>query len=237
MIPFFRKTRKKLADDNRPLKYMRYAIGEIALVVIGILIALSINNWNEDRKKKLKERDILIHMKRNLESDLHQDYPKMVLEMSLKSTNIILDYLEQCKPYNDSLDYYFSWIPGTTRHMPNTTAYENLKTIGFDIISNDTLRENYQLLYEFNYDLIDFQKNELAYIIALEFRDFYKKHFRNYIYQKNATPNNYQSLCENNEFHEMLITVRTDKLVQKEFRIKTNAEVEKLIEMINKELN
>ncbi len=50
MINFFRKTRKKLADDNKPLKYARYAIGEIVLVVIGILIALSINNWNEGRK-------------------------------------------------------------------------------------------------------------------------------------------------------------------------------------------
>ncbi len=46
MIPFFRKIRKKLADDNRPLKYMRYAIGEIVLVVIGILIALQIKNYN-----------------------------------------------------------------------------------------------------------------------------------------------------------------------------------------------
>jgi hypothetical protein len=47
MINFFRRIRKKLADDNKPLKYMRYAIGEIFLVVIGILIALQINNWNE----------------------------------------------------------------------------------------------------------------------------------------------------------------------------------------------
>ena len=43
MINFFRKIRKKMADDNKPMKYMRYAIGEITLVVIGILIALSIN--------------------------------------------------------------------------------------------------------------------------------------------------------------------------------------------------
>lgn len=50
MINFFRKTRKKLADDNKFLKYSRYAIGEILLVVIGILIALSINNWNEGKK-------------------------------------------------------------------------------------------------------------------------------------------------------------------------------------------
>ena len=47
MIPFFRKIRKKMADDNKPLKYARYAVGEIVLVVIGILIALQINNWNE----------------------------------------------------------------------------------------------------------------------------------------------------------------------------------------------
>ena len=46
MINFFRKTRKKLADDNKPLKYMRYAFGEIILVVLGILIALQIKNYN-----------------------------------------------------------------------------------------------------------------------------------------------------------------------------------------------
>ena len=52
MIGFFRRIRKKLADDNQFLKYSRYAIGEIVLVVIGILIALQINNWNENRKEK-----------------------------------------------------------------------------------------------------------------------------------------------------------------------------------------
>ena len=51
MIGLFRKIRKKLSDDNKPFKYLRYAIGEIFLVVIGILIALQVNNWNEIRKQ------------------------------------------------------------------------------------------------------------------------------------------------------------------------------------------
>ncbi len=55
MINFFRKTRKKMADDNRPMKYARYAIGEIALVVIGILIALQINTWNKENNTRLIE--------------------------------------------------------------------------------------------------------------------------------------------------------------------------------------
>ncbi len=52
MIKFFRKIRYDLMDKNKTGKYLKYAIGEIILVVIGILIALSINNWNENRKSK-----------------------------------------------------------------------------------------------------------------------------------------------------------------------------------------
>ncbi len=70
MINFFRKTRKKLADDNKPLKYARYAIGEILLVVIGILIALSVNNWNELRKTHLQDIEFLNNMKVELSVDI-----------------------------------------------------------------------------------------------------------------------------------------------------------------------
>jgi len=237
MIKFFRKIRQKLLSEKKFSKYLLYAIGEIVLVVVGILIALSINTWNEGNKRKSKERDLLLQMKRNLELDLNQDYPILVLENAMKSTNIVLDYLEQSKPYNDSLDYYFAWIPAYTRHIPNTTAYDNLKIIGFDIISNDSLRENYQKLYAFRYELIKFQKNELAYDNSNKFRDFYKKHFRNFVWHENATPINYLALLENNEFHEMLISTRNYNQVQMTFRNETNAEIERLIEIIDKELH
>ena len=70
MMPFFRRIRKQLADDNKPLKYVRYAIGEIVLVVIGILIALSINNWNEERKDIILERYYLESLIKELEINI-----------------------------------------------------------------------------------------------------------------------------------------------------------------------
>jgi hypothetical protein len=78
MIPFFRKTRKKLADDNKPMKYMRYAVGEIALVVIGILIALQINTWNQNRITKLREKKTLIQLVQNLNSNLELNFKENV---------------------------------------------------------------------------------------------------------------------------------------------------------------
>jgi len=59
MIKFFRKIRQRLLSENKFSKYLIYAIGEIILVVIGILIALQINNWNEDAKAKTQEQSIL----------------------------------------------------------------------------------------------------------------------------------------------------------------------------------
>ena len=58
-MKIFRKARRKLAEDNKPIKYMRYAFGEIILVVLGILIALQINSWNEQRKLIAEEQYLL----------------------------------------------------------------------------------------------------------------------------------------------------------------------------------
>lgn len=85
MINFFRKTRKKMANDNRPIKYMRYAIGEIALVVIGILIALQINNWNELRKSNIEERKALDNIQRDFIKN------REVLTNVMNETQKILD--------------------------------------------------------------------------------------------------------------------------------------------------
>ncbi|WMI67776.1 DUF6090 family protein [Mangrovimonas sp. YM274] len=67
MIKFFRKTRYNLMLQNNTTKYLKYAIGEIILVVIGILIALSINNWNQNRIERKKEKQIIKELVVDLE--------------------------------------------------------------------------------------------------------------------------------------------------------------------------
>ena len=72
MIKFFRKIRYDLMSSGKTSKYIKYAIGEIILVVIGILIALQINNWNEDRKNATNEAHILNEILNNLNEDKDQ---------------------------------------------------------------------------------------------------------------------------------------------------------------------
>jgi hypothetical protein len=142
MIPFFRKIRKKLADDNKPMKYMRYAIGEILLVVVGILIALSINNWNEERKVKQFEYRILKDIETSMRANFWQ------LDMCLRgnkeailSSDLILKHLEENLPYNDSLDFHFSRSLEWCSPVFNNAGYESLKMYGTNLITNDTIRE------------------------------------------------------------------------------------------------
>jgi hypothetical protein len=100
MIKFFRKIRQNLLMENKTGKYFKYAIGEIVLVVIGILIALQINNWNENRIDRKQERVLLVQLKSEFESNLNQLDQKIALrkdmiKASIKLLNCI-DYQENC---------------------------------------------------------------------------------------------------------------------------------------------
>jgi len=77
MIKFFRKIRQNLLMENKTGKYFKYAIGEIVLVVIGILIALQINNWNEQRKDRTKEHILLNQLLEDYQANLIQLEEKM----------------------------------------------------------------------------------------------------------------------------------------------------------------
>ena len=152
MIKLFRKIRKRLLTENKFSKYLVYAIGEILLVMIGILLAFQVDSWNDQRKRDLLEIDILKELKQNLMVDIVDiDENISQHEQSLKSSQIISSVIENDLPNNDSLNNHFSNIIIVPMFLPTKTAYENLKLTGTTILENDSLRLAIIELYERKY--------------------------------------------------------------------------------------
>ena len=85
MVKIFRNIRQKLAAENKVMAYLRYAVGEIILVVIGILIALQINNWNENRKENISENEFKKAVRNDLKND--KDYIQVIVRDAEKKIN------------------------------------------------------------------------------------------------------------------------------------------------------
>lgn len=153
MLEFFRKIRQKLLSAGQLSKYLIYAIGEIVLVVIGILIALQINNWNEDSKDRRKEREILTALAVNLETNFQ------AIESDIKSLHnhrasaiIISKILDSKLPYADSLDVHFHQARvGKSALFLSNSGYEQYKNAGFQIIRNSLVKNEVLKLFEVTY--------------------------------------------------------------------------------------
>jgi hypothetical protein len=140
MIKFFRNIRQSLLNEGKISKYFQYAIGEIFLVVIGILIALQINTWNENRKNNGFEKEILTQIQENLKND------KLVLEDIVTNFSKAVESSEKIlnssvsQSAEDSIKIWLGAIIQFDRFQPLTNAYEVLKSNGLDKISNKKLR-------------------------------------------------------------------------------------------------
>lgn len=154
MIKFFRKIRQSLLTDSKFGKYLLYAIGEIILVVIGILIALQINNANEARKLRSQE----IHYLENLKTDLNLNIAELdeyiaVRNSRIESANKVLEHFEG-KPLTDLNDFAFHttniyiWQKFTQQ---DNTFQELVNSGNLALISNDSIKNgllNLQSLYK-----------------------------------------------------------------------------------------
>jgi len=149
MIKFFRKIRQNLLSEGNTGKYFKYATGEIILVVIGILIALQINNWNEVRKLKKQEIQIYTELKSDL-IQTKEDLQKTISQHQkiLKSTQQLIIDISNKKLYSDSIYRLFADSGGEFKVIPKTSAFENLKNIGLNTLSNDSLRISISNLFQ-----------------------------------------------------------------------------------------
>lgn len=154
MIKFFRKIRLELLSNNKVSKYLIYAIGEIVLVVIGILIALSINNWNEGKKTE-HNRQVLIA---SLIEDFKYTYDDIVNDELpyLKSLKNDIDRFKELSGDNsqlvpvDSLKALASSYFRPNYFNPNLTAYNDAVSSGnLGLLKNKELKNQFTRFMQF----------------------------------------------------------------------------------------
>ena len=182
MIKFFRKVRKKMLAENKFSKYMLYAIGEIMLVVIGILIALQINNWNNERISNKSRIDYMEGLVEDIKSDIIQ--------------------------YNDNIESYLTDINNNKRLFINDDfkmldADSILKLVNVFYLQNKTTTQTYEKIKNSglseslgngltNEAINDYYNIEINYYEALlqwdkEYsNEYYKFWFYNNNYESNS---------------------------------------------------
>ncbi|NVK48578.1 MAG: hypothetical protein HWE09_02340 [Cyclobacteriaceae bacterium] len=240
MLRFFRYIRKNLVEQQKIKSYIFYAIGEIFLVVIGILIALQVNNWNEERKRVKKEKELLVE----LIKDLERDQASLQFQLGLADTIIAsLDYLILLPENPVNLDEKIEQIGEGVLVNYGYTAMNSINTIGIDIIQNmeirNTINQYYSWwdfgneIYRSEYD--PFHANVWLpffreHMIRLDTKDHFKRKF---------TPRNYNQLLEDPEYRDLLIEKRSifiDFKVRFSRSLSRNLDLRNTIENYIKEL-
>lgn len=174
MIKFFRKIRQNLLMENKTGKYLKYAVGEIILVVIGILIALSINNWNEEKKGKEELNQYLSSLKENIKEDIQ------VLDSLINRREIIinhskreqLNFLNKTFNFDDTRYALSSYVDFYLQ--PNTSAYDALKSSPYLGKINGTSLNNLIIdYYAKTYQIKEAEKSFNEFLENLEAKQAY----------------------------------------------------------------
>lgn len=236
MIKFFRHIRQRLIAESRFRKYVVYAIGEIILVVIGILIALQINTWNSAHIQRGDERKILIELKKGLALDQQS----MALELAICEAAVEkmkrLQFLLEDKDYayTIGLDSLFGQVYGIRKIFLNKAFYEDLKSSGLRIIDNDDIRLQIVQLFEDNYtelyDIFNFAEPSVNEVT----RPYYLANFHDIDFKDLATPNNFDMVWNDSYYHNIvdyrIIGVTSNQVDSYK---RTLPAIEKLINSIN----
>jgi len=191
-----------LIQSGSTRKYLVYAVGEIALVVIGILIALSINNWNEENKARQIEYVTLSELKKNVIANIEEiDNVSKSVNQRIVSINVILTAFAKNESYHDSLTYHFGWAMVYDRMSMHLGAYESFKASGSQVVKDEMLR--FEISNYFDHSLGQLEK----YMIEVR-DDFYnymlgylRKEFINYKAAEHiGIPKDYGALKQNESF-------------------------------------
>jgi len=245
MIGYFRKIRQKLINRGNLSKYLFYAIGEITLIVIGILLALYLDNLNTEKKLRAIEIKILYELNSNLNGSIKSFERAIQAERDYLENNLlILDYLDNKKPYNQSLDKAFGTYFWTISSTPIKGGYDYLKSKGIDLITNDNLRQSINSIFENQFSILKDENevwaNNLQQNISYP---YHVGHFRNYFPDKidqgnntYARPNDYKALIEDEKFKSINAEIITNRRWNMNSLQKVIINVKDLMTQIDKEI-
>ncbi len=238
MINFFRNIRHQLFTQNKVSKYLLYAIGEIVLVVIGILIALQINNWNEERKDRKIEKSVLLDLKDNLERNMVLiDYATAEIKGINQTTGAIIDIFEKKKSFSDTLIHHFGQMfrSGSYILELNTNGYESLKNVGLEILSSKALKNEILSLFEISYPSYNKHCEVINAIWGSNPRFWY-----DYFYiapsKEGLIPLDYDSLKEDKKFMTIVRDLESgrNQILERQFFCRT--ETQRILLLVNNEL-
>ncbi|WP_235299469.1 DUF6090 family protein [Portibacter marinus] len=246
MIKFFRKIRRRLVAETKFSKYLLYAIGEIVLVVIGILIALQINNWNEKRKIRKNEIIILEQLNEDLSKNLEEVLEiKSILTKASGNSKSFLRFLNSQNNHVDSISVWLDKLDRNPIFNNANTTYKNLENNPNKIISNDTLRLRITLMYEKEFKNIDVRENGYKTHFYPEFKKHQRENFtmttsvsedgKEIIFDYNR-PKNIEDLKKNDGFKNALIDMYNFLKLRINFLTMTENILWALIQDIEKEI-
>ncbi|MGB5189981.1 DUF6090 family protein [Robiginitalea sp.] len=176
MFRFFRSLRQSLIGKNQSGKYLKYALGEIVLVVIGILIALQINTWNEGLVNKKKEKEYLNNLIEDLKTQENLVNTQIRHEATMRGNcEKALKYLNAEKIPGDSVSKYLETVTRRT-FVVNDPTFQDLKSSGNILLIKDSdLRKKILSFYQYlDYSALVIQtSNETS---VAEFRHFLINH-------------------------------------------------------------
>lgn len=183
---------------------MLYAIAEIVLVMIGILMALQVNNWNQERAETKKEVRILKEFQRNLQANVNEFSSEINKQHEiLQDINTIIEQIKSNVPYHDSLGTKYASISWTEEFNYVNSAFETLKIYGFDLISSDSIRESIIHLFNVEYVRISDVIEKVSQTEHYQLNSLYVRHIE-FDNDGKGVVNDSQRLNQDREFTNML---------------------------------
>lgn len=214
-------------NENKTAKYLKYAVGEIVLVVIGILIALSINNWNENRKLDIEVIKSLKEIKRNLIADsIPVFYVLKTQKEDLKMQKELITQLEAKKPLDSSFNEHFGRVMIMRRILMVDNGYNSLKNLGMEQLKDNDFEKLIVRYYEILLNNLNSATLDDETEFLTDWRPYLINHFKDWKFGEYGIPNDYQNTSRDSRLLMMLkmnlgnreSTVQQLEIIQKDNR-------------------